>query len=67
MGSDRAEGLSATGDKGQAAISLTPDVHSMHIRIFESLQLEGCYVQDLLCVSQRALEFVSVTLGSSKF
>ena len=26
MGNDRAEGSSATGDRGQAAISLTPEV-----------------------------------------
>ena len=26
MGDDRAEGSSATGDRGQAAISLTPDI-----------------------------------------
>ena len=65
MESDTAEGSSAIGDKGQAAISLTPDVDRMHIRIFESSQLEGCYVCDLLCVSERGLEFVSVTLGCS--
>ena len=52
MGGDRDQGSSATGDKGQAAISLTPDVDRMHIPIFESSQLEGCYVRDLLCVSE---------------
>ena len=48
MGDGRAEESSATGDGGQAAISLTPDNDGMHIRIFESLQLEGSYVGDLL-------------------
>ena len=32
----------------QAAISLTPDVNAMHVHIFESSQLEGSYVGDLL-------------------
>ena len=47
MGDGRAEGSSAIGDGGQAAISLTPDVDGTHVRIFESLQLEGSYVGDL--------------------
>ena len=51
MGDGRAEGSSAIGDRGQAAISLTPDVDGMHVRIFESLQLEGLYVGDLLYFS----------------
>ena len=33
---------------GQAAVPLTPDTDETHIRIFESLQLEGSYVGDLL-------------------
>ena len=40
MGDDRAEGSSAIGDGGQAAISFMPDTEGMHIRIFESLQLK---------------------------
>ena len=32
----------------QAAISLTPDVNGTHVRIFESSQLEGSYVGNLL-------------------
>ena len=48
MGDGRAEGLSAIGDEGQASISLTPDVDGMHVYIFESSQLEGLYVGDLL-------------------
>ena len=48
MGDGRTEGLSAIGDGGQAAISLTPDIDGMHVRIFESSQLEGSYVGDLL-------------------
>ena len=48
MGDGRAEGSSAIGDGGQAAISPTPDTDGTHIRIFESLQLEGSYIGDLL-------------------
>ena len=48
MGDGRAEGSSAIGDGGQAAISLTSDVDATHVRIFESSQLEGSYVGDLL-------------------
>ena len=48
MGDGRAEGLSAVGDRGQAAISLVPDVDGMHLRIFGSLQLQGSHVGDLL-------------------
>ena len=51
MGDGRAEGSSAIGDGGQDAISLMPDVDGMHVHIFESLQLEGSDVGDLLsCV-----------------
>ena len=39
MGNDRAEGSSAIGHGGQAAISLTSDVDGTHILIFEGLQL----------------------------
>ena len=35
-----AEGRSAMRDGGQAAISLMPNVDGMHIRIFESSQLD---------------------------
>ena len=48
MGDGRAEGSSAIGDGGQAALSLMPDVDGTHIRIFESSQLEGSYIRDLL-------------------
>ena len=48
MGDGRAEGLSAIGEGGQAAISLTTDVDGMQVRTFESSQLEGSYVGDLL-------------------
>ena len=47
MGDGRAEGSSAIVDRRQGAISLTPD-DGMHIRIFESSQLVGPYVGDLL-------------------
>ena len=48
MGDGRAEGLSAIGGGGQAAISLMPDVAGMQVHIFESSQLECSYVGDLL-------------------
>ena len=48
VGDGRAEGSSAIGDGAQSAISLTPDVDGMRVRIFESSQLEGSYVGDLL-------------------
>ena len=48
VGDGRAEGLSAVGDGGQAAISLMPDVDGTHICIFESSRLEGSYIWDLL-------------------
>ena len=48
MGDGRAEGSLATGDGGQAAVSLVPVVGGTHVCIFESLQLEGLYVRDLL-------------------
>ena len=47
VGDGRAEGSSATGDGGQAAVSLTPDLCT-----FESLQLEGLYAGDLLYESR---------------
>ena len=48
VGDGRAEGSSAIGDGGQAAISLTPDVDGTHVHILESSQLEGSYVGDLM-------------------
>ena len=48
VGDGTAEGSSAIGDGGQAAVSLTPDLDGKHVCIFESLQLEGSYVGDLL-------------------
>ena len=48
MGDGRAEGLSVVGDREKATISLMPDVDGMNVRIFESSQLEGLYVGDLL-------------------
>ena len=46
------KGSSAIGDRGQAAISLMLDADGTHIPIFESRQLEGLYVGDLLyCLS----------------
>ena len=48
VGDGRAEGSSAIGDGGQAAVSLMLDVGGMHIRIFEGSKPEGSYVGDLL-------------------
>ena len=48
MGDGRAEGSSAIGDRGHAAVSLTPDVDETHIRIFESSKLAGLCVGHLL-------------------
>ena len=61
MGDGGADGPSATGDRGQAAISLMPDVDEMHVRIFESLKLEGAYVGDLLYISVCVCVCVSVS------
>ena len=56
MGDGRAEGPSATGDRGQATVSLMPDVDGTgsgsllepdaqtHTCIFESSHLEGSYI-----------------------
>ena len=54
MGDGRAEGSSATGDGGQAAVSLTPDVDGTHVHIFERSQL-GDY-RGLTVCCQRGLE-----------
>ena len=47
-GEDRAEESSAAGDGRQAAMSLMPGLEGTHIRIFESLKLEGLCVGDLV-------------------
>ena len=47
-GDGRAEGLSATGDGGRAAVSLTPDAEGTHDHISESLKPEGLAVKDSL-------------------
>ena len=50
MGDGRAEGLSAIEMEGKL-VSLTPDADGTYIHIFESSQLEGLYVGDLLYLS----------------
>ena len=69
VGDGRAEESSATGDGGQAAISLTPDVDGTHVCIFESSQLWGSYVGDLLYISQyRITEKISTQqLGKREY
>ena len=47
MGDGRAEGSSAIGDGGPAAISLVPDTDGTHVHIFETSQLEGSCVGEL--------------------
>lgn len=44
MGDGRAEGSSATGDGGQAALPSMPDADGTRVCIFESSQCEGSYV-----------------------
>ena len=48
MGDGRAEGSSAIGDREQATISLMPEVDGTHFCIFQSSQLEGLHVEELL-------------------
>ena len=47
-GDGRAEGASAIGGGGPAAISFVPDSDGMHAHIFESLQLKA-HVQGTYC------------------
>ena len=42
-----AEGPSAAGDGGQAAMSLTPDADGTCMSIFESLHLQASYIGGL--------------------
>ena len=60
MGDGRAEGLSAIGDRGQAAISLMPHIDGTHVHSFESSQLEGSYVGDLLYTNSVRAVWVGV-------
>ena len=48
VGDAGTEASSAIRNRGQAAVSLMPDFDGMHIHIFESLQLEGSHIGDLL-------------------
>ena len=48
MEEGRAEGLPAIRDRGQTAISFTPEADGTQVPIFESSQLENSYVGDLL-------------------
>ena len=48
VGDRRTARLSAIGNGGQAAFSLTPDLDGTHIHIFEISQLEELYVGDLV-------------------
>ena len=48
MGDGRAEGSSAVEDEGQTTVSLMPYANGTEVYIFESSQLEGSYVGDLL-------------------
>ena len=55
MGDGRAEGSSATGDRGQAAVLLMPDVDGTHILIFESSQTKGYMSGDYYSWTLKAL------------
>ena len=44
----RGEGSSSIGDEERAAVSLIPGIDRMHVCIFESSQLDGLYVGNLL-------------------
>ena len=48
MRAGRAAGPLAVGDRGQAAVLLMRDGFGILICIFESSQLEGSYIGDLL-------------------
>ena len=47
MGDGRAEGCQQK-ETGPAAVSLTSDIDGMHVCIFESSQIEGLFVGNLL-------------------
>ena len=59
VGDGGAEGSSAIGDGGQATISLMSDDSGMQAHIFESLQLEGSYVGDLLYITLTDLQLMN--------
>lgn len=69
VGGCRAEGLSATGDGGKAAVSLTPDADA-HARIFKGSQREGrmyvTYYTDTTSSRLRSGEKKPLTWKSSK-
>ena len=48
MGDGRAGGSSAIGDGGQDAVSLMLNTDGTQVQIFESSQLEGLRIGDLL-------------------
>ena len=66
MGDGGAEGSPATGDRGQGEISLTPDVDSMHLPIFESSELESFYVGDCTQLSEKPLGNVIIDSADSR-
>ena len=61
MGDGGAEGSSAIGDRGQAAVSLMPATDGMNVRIFESSQLDVSCVGDFSSV-QSSCSVVSDSL-----
>ena len=65
MGDGIAEGSSATGDGGQAAMSLSSDVDGTQVHIFESSQCEGLYVGDLsaceFCLKKIKMQILNFT------
>ena len=64
VGDGRAEGSSAaTGEGGQAAVSLTLDIDGMNVRIFGSSQVECSYMGDLQYWLARAAKTKPHRLG----
>ena len=61
MRDGRVKGSSLIGETGQAASSLIPDVDGMHIHIFESSQLEGSQVGDLLFFHSTLIFYKSIS------
>ena len=67
MGNGRAERSSAIGDGGQAARSFMPEVDGKHVHIFESSQLEGSYVGNLLYLHPLFWKQCNVKLRSVEY
>ena len=65
MGNDRPEGLSAIGNRGQAAVSLMPDVDGTHVCILQSQQFE-CLYQGTYCTELADISVINKQLFPEK-